>query len=82
MVVVLVVRTRCMTKMFIHDRQRVHLNWGDRLCGSQTPGDATLGLDVQLDGDRKMPVKRSKTPLQTRSATWTAGTCRCMLTAT
>ena len=31
--------------------------------GSQTPGDpATLGLDVLLDGDRKIPVNGQKTP--------------------
>ena len=40
-------------------------NWGDRTPGSQTPGvPATLGLDVQLDGIRKMSVKRANPHLR------------------
>ena len=41
-------------------------NWGGRTPKSQTPGvPATMGLDVQKDGIRKMPVNgRKKTLLR------------------
>ena len=39
-------------------------NWGGRTPGSQTPGvPATLGLNVQMDGGRKMLQNCSKLPL-------------------
>ena len=39
-------------------------NWGDRTPGSQTPGvPAALGLNVQMDGGRKMLQNCSKLPL-------------------
>ena len=38
-------------------------NWGGRTPGSQTPGvSATLGLNVQMDGGRKMLQNCSKLP--------------------
>ena len=45
-------------------------NWGGRTPGSQTPGvTATLGLNVQMDGGRKMPQNCSKLPLNAATMT-------------
>ena len=56
--------------------------WGGRTPGSQTPGvPATLGLNVQMDGGRKMLQNCSKLLLITATMltmhSRTVGTCLC-----
>ena len=57
--------TGCMTNVSVDERhQQYASNWGGRTPGSQTPGvPSTLGLDVQLDGVRKMPQNTAKSTI-------------------
>ena len=59
-VVVVVVRTDDLTQVFVDTRQQVHLIGVTEHLGVRLPASPLLGLNVQMDGGRKMLQNCSK----------------------